>query len=324
MPLPPWSEVWDAIRLLIVPAFATSLLLMLLGRRFSGERSAVIAPALALAAGVLAGNCLREAMPWRIDSDHPLNEHELRTVLGWSLEGKPAVEPSAADPEREEPPEQPPVPPARYWLPWLAGLALLIDLLARLVSPSGGWAARTAVALLAGRLLTPADLRIDAPWASWTLGLAILWEWAILRSLARLWRDGSVPAALSLCFAAAGLIILHAHSARLTDMALLFSVPLFAIALVAWIWPVDTGGALSAAAVFLPGLLLNAQQETFSQAPWRSFLFAALAPIALLPLLYPKLARLTGWKRWALAIILPAIPATWGLILAAQAEQLQF
>jgi hypothetical protein len=320
MPLPPWSEIWDAVRFLIVPSFGTSLLVMLVGRRLAGERYSVIVSALALAAGAIAGNCFREAMTCRINSDRPLNEHDLRAVLGWSLEGKPVAEPSASDQETEEPP----VPPARYWLPWLAGLGMLIDLLSRLVSPGAGWAARTAVAVLAGRLLTPAELRIDVPWASWALGLSILLEWAIIHSLARLWKDGSVAAALSVCLAAAGVIILHAHSARLTDMALLFSVALAAISLVAWIWPVDTGGALCAATMFLPGLLLSAQQETFSQVPWRGFLFVALAPIALLPMLHPRLARLNGRRRWVLAIILPLIPATWALIPAAHAEELQF
>ena len=254
MPLPPWSEVWDALRLLIIPAFGTSLLVMILGRYLVRERSTAIVPVLALAAGAIAANCFREAMPWRIDSDRPLNQQDLRLILGWSLEGKPAVESLANDEEK-----QPlPIPPPRYWLPWLAGLAMLVDLLTRLVavSPGSVWAIRSAMAIFAGRLLTSADLRADVPWASWALGLSILIEWAVLHSLSTQWKDGTVPAALSLCFAAAGIIILHAHSARLTDMALFFSVALFAMAMISWRWPVDAGAALSGAAVFLPGLLL--------------------------------------------------------------------
>lgn len=324
MPMPPWSEIWDALRLLIAPALGMSLFVMFVGRYLAPGRLSILVPALALAAGVIAGNYFREAMTWQIDSDRPLNERDMRTALGWSLEGKPAVEPSDAESDLKK--DELTIPPARYWLPWLAGLAILIDMLVCVLpaSPSLGWVLRTMAALLAGRLLTPADLRVDSPWVSWALGLSIVVEWAILQFLARLWKDGTVAAALSLCLAAAGVIILHAHSARLTDMALLFAVALLAIALMAWRRPVDTSAALSAAAVFLPGLLLNAQQETFSDVPWRSFLLAALAPVALLPMLHSSLARQTRLNRWFLAIILPLIPAAYAVFLAAQAEKMQF
>jgi hypothetical protein len=323
MPLPPWSEVWDALRLLIAPALGASLLVMIAGRYLTRERFSIITTALALAAGVVAGNYFRGDMPWRIDSDHPLNQSDLREVLGWSLEGKPAVEASETDQEKEEPLR---VPQATYWLPWLAGLAMLIELPARFIRGPASiwWTIRTLAAVMAGRLLTPADLRIEQPWASWALGLSILVEWAILHSLAQRWKDGTLAAALMFCLAAAGVIILHAHSGLLTDMALLFSVALFPIALIAWFRPSDTGAALSAVAVFLPGLLLNAKHDTYSDVPWRSFLFAGLAPIALLPMLHPRLARQTRWRRWVPGIVLPLIPATWAVILAAQAEKLQF
>jgi hypothetical protein len=83
-----------------------------------------------VAAGVLAGNYFREAMPWRLDGERPLAVRDLGTVLGWSLESKPAA---VAEDENA-----PPLPPSRYWLPWLAGLAMLIELLVRLpgITPS--------------------------------------------------------------------------------------------------------------------------------------------------------------------------------------------
>ncbi len=333
MPLPPWSEVWDALRFLIAPTLAASLLVMIVGRYLTGERFSIFATALALAAGVVAGNYFREDMPWRIDSDRPLTVGDLREVLGWSLEGKPPAESSETDQDKKEPTQSDDekkepirVPQSTYWLFWLAGLAMLVELLARFATlpPSIWWTIRALVAVFAGRLLTPADLRVEHSWTPWALGIAMLLEWAILQSLAQRWKDGTLGAALSICFAAAGIVILHAHSGRLTDMALLFSVALFPIALFAWIRPSETGGALGAVAVFLPGLLLNSMHDTVSDVPWRSFLFAGLAPIALLPMLHARLVRQTRWGRWVPGIILPLIPSIWAVVLAAEAEKLQF
>jgi hypothetical protein len=296
---------------------------MILGRYLTRENLSIIVTAVALAAGVIAGNYFRGAMAWRIDSDRPLNARDLRDALGWSLEGKPSMEPSDADQEKAE---AIPIPPSPYWLPWLAGFAILIDLLARFVPlPPSIWStARTLAAVLAGRLLCPADLRIEYAWAPWALGVIVLMEWALLQSLAERWKDGTLATTLALCLAAAGVIILHAHSGRMTDMALLFSTALVPIALFTWMRPGETGAALGAVAVFLPGLLLNAKHDTFSDVPWRSFLLAATAPLALLPMVHPKLARQTRWGRWLPGVILPLIPATWAVILAAEAERLQF
>src|SRR5262249_55434283 len=77
----------------------------------------------------------------------------------------------------------------------------------------------------------------------WVLSVAMLLQWAVLTSLARQWKDGTVAGALALCFAAAGAVILHAHSARLTNPALLAFGVYLLVALVAWRWPGDTGAA---------------------------------------------------------------------------------
>ncbi len=94
--------------------------------------------------------------------------------------------------------------------------------------------------------------------------------------------------------------------------------------MIAWLRPSDTGAALAAAAVCLPGLLLNAQQSIDSAIPWRSFMAAGLAPLALAPMLLPGFARQTRLRRWIPALVLPLIPAIWGVIRAAQAEALSF
>ncbi len=176
MPLPPWSEVWDALRFLIAPALIASFLVMLAVRLLAGERFSVLASAFALAAGVVAGNYWSETIQWRVDSDRPLNERDMRTAVGWSLEGKPPAEPDEGEQKKDEPSR---VPSGHCWLPWLAGLAILVDLLARLVprASGAGWAARTLVAVLAGRLLTlHTSARGSAVGNLGKLGLAILLE----------------------------------------------------------------------------------------------------------------------------------------------------
>jgi hypothetical protein len=121
------------------------------------------------------------------------------------------------------------------------------------------------------------------------------------------------------------MVILLAHSGVYSEMAVLFFVALLGPALVAWRWPGDTAPALAAAAVFLPGLLLIGNQETFDhKVPLRCFLLAGLAPFALAPLTVPRLGRKRGWITALLGIFLPLIPAAAAVILAAQFESLDF
>jgi hypothetical protein len=320
IPLPPWSEVWSVLRHLIAPALAASLSLMFLVRGLGGQRLASFAAALAIAGAVCAGNYYREAISWRIDGERALTIGDMGTVLGWSLESKPAP--------AEDGPAIPSLPlvPSRYWLPWLAGLAMVIELLVRLprVPPGVAWMTRTVAALFAGRLLTPGDLRSDLPWSSWAFGAIILTEWAVLAALTCRWKDGVIPTAVLLTFGAGAVVILYAHSGRLMDMALMASVAFTGPALVACFLPGDTGAAMPAAAIVLPGLMFSAQQETFSEVPLRSFLLVGLAPLALMPLLLPFLGRQKGWRHWLPALVLVLAPATLALILAVQKESLAF
>jgi hypothetical protein len=332
MSLPPWHLVWDMLRLLLAPTLAASLLVMLALRVLGRERFAPLAAAVAIAAGVFAGNHFKETIEWQLQKGRPLTVDDLRTVLGWSLESKPSPTGALA----------PPMVAARYWLPWLGGLAMLVELLVGLPRvPVGlGWVLRALVAMFAGRLLTPESFRHEMPpdpdllhliplqtaATPWLLGLAILLEWAILIGLSRKWQDGTPPGAMALCFAAAGFVLLLHHCGSCMDVAMLCCMALLGPALVAWKWPSLTGPALAAAAVALPGLMLTGLHDnaTSSKVPVRSFLLVALAPLALAPLALPFLARQRGWKASLAGLILPLIPAALAVFFAFQYESLTF
>jgi hypothetical protein len=280
---------------------------------------------LALVAGVAVGNYLHQPLDWWFDSDRSPDGRELLIVLCQALEPKPAD----ANPTDAEGGANPLVaPPARFWLPLLGLLATLVELL---IPPSlfpaivvGG--ARMLIAVLVGRVMTPPDFRASMPWLPWALGLAIFIEWTVLSGLARQWKNGMVPALTGLCFAAAGAVMLLAHYKKPMDVALFFFASLFAIAIVASIFASDTGPALAASAVVLPGLVLETYYYTsdFGDVPLLSFLLAALAPIALAPMLLPYWARREGWARWAAGAVLPLVPAAAALLLAAQADKAEF
>lgn len=325
MPLPPWNEVRDALLLVLAPAAGASLALMLLLRVWGGPRWAPLAAALAFASAVTAGNYFPEAFAWRLDSERPLTAGDLRTVLGWSLEGKPPAK-ETENPEPTPEAEPPPLPSPRYWLPWLAALALVIEGLSLLPAtpPAAGWVARTLASVLAGRLLSPADMRLELPWAPWALAAAVLAGWTLVSTLQRRWEDGTIGTALGLCFALSAGVLLHAHSARLTDLALIVGAALLGPALVCWKWPGNSSPALAAAVLVLPGLMLNAQYETFSEVPYACFLLAGLATLGLAPLTIPVLARQQGWRRWLPGLGLPLALAVAALVLARQAESLPF
>ena len=168
MPLPPWDLVWPMLLWLFFPTFAASFVLMLLVRWAGGERLGPLAAGLAVVAGVVAGNHFREIFTWQLDTGRPLTAAEFGMALGWALESKPANKDTEYTGDLDGPP---PLQPARYWVPWMAGLVLVVELIAGLafVPAAAGWTARTLAALLAGRLLTPLYLRIEVPWSPWLL-----------------------------------------------------------------------------------------------------------------------------------------------------------
>ncbi len=314
MPQLPWDRVHDILANLVIPAFFASFVVMAAMQLAGRGRDAPLAAALAVAVGVVNGNHLSPAIEWRIPPEFAWTWPSCRAALGW---------PAAAVPGDAGEPLY--LPPARFWLPWLAGLAMAVELLAKLPGLRGvlGWLPRLLLALLAGQVLTPPGWHIDMPAVPWLLGGAIILNWFVLAMLARQWQDGTLPTALAVCCAAAAVVlVLQADSKRYMDMSLFLFAVLVGIALVVWVWPGNTSTAAAAVATFLPGLLLigyHGLSREVMPSP-RNFLLTALAPLTLTPMLWPSLTRQEGWKRWVPGIGLPCIPAIWAIVAVLQTE----
>ncbi|HEY8504471.1 MAG TPA: hypothetical protein VIL46_07805, partial [Gemmataceae bacterium] len=113
-----------------------------------------------------------------------------------------------------------------------------------------------------------------------------------------------------------------AHTARLSDVAVLGAAALAGIALVAVFPKSDTGGAVGPAVVLLAGLMLSGRYETFSGVPRSSFLLVALAPLALLPLLVIRRLKPAASLLAQFGLVL--VPVVIAVVLAMQSESLEW
>lgn len=282
--MPPADLILDVLLYAVLPATVAAAV-VLTGTLFvSGGRAAAAGAVLAFVGGVAVGNVLRGVFPLR---------------------------PGQASWE---------------WLPCAALAALAVELLARLpgIPVAVGWLVRGSAAGLAAWLLVPADLAAGAWWALPAFAGTVLGEWWILDRLDRRAPTGWVPLLLVLALGAGATVLIHAHSARLTDAATLAAAAVFGIATVAWWWRAESGGTVPGVAVLLPGLLLAGQSETFSEVPVWSFVLVALAPLAAGPALLPVWNRLPTRCLRALEAALMLLPLVTAVILAVRAESLAF
>ena len=109
------------------------------------------------------------------------------------------------------------------WLPWTVLAVVVSEVLIRLLRMPAwlGWPIRLVIAGSTAAVLVPAELRPTAPWLLAAFALVVLAEWAILVSLANRVPGGSVPLSLALVCLGGTVVLVHAHSARLADIATL-------------------------------------------------------------------------------------------------------
>jgi hypothetical protein len=123
---------------------------------------------------------------------------------------------------------------------------------------------------------------------------------------------------------AAATILIHAHSARFFDLAVLMSAALCGIGLIAMIQKLETPPVYAGSALFFPALMINGADSTFSEVPIASFVLAVLAPCALYALSLPPLQRLPSRALPFAALIAILIPCGIAVALAVRAESLDF
>lgn len=296
---------------LLVPVVVAAAV-ALIALRFPRCGGPIAGGALAFVAAFLAGNFFRHAVEFRFDADLPFALVEFFRAAWRSLV-------AAGDPET-------PLLPARYWLPWVTLVGIVADLLVshRRVPATAAWIVRALVIVAATRLLVPPSLREEIPWLWPALFAAILGNWLLLDYFSRTSRADWLPLGFAGLSLAAATVLIHAHSARFTDIATILAGAWFGIAAVACWRRNDLGSTAPVAAISLPALMLAAQQLTFSDVPTASFTLVALAPLALFPLIFVKAEHRQSWRfviaGWALLLV----PAGIAVALAMRAETLSF
>lgn len=284
--LPPLHLIREILWQVMVPAGGASLVVLLLVLVCTRGRAGRIGLALALAASVVVG--MLAAEEWHQRGIVSLTAPE----QGWTF------------------------------LPWLALAAVLIG-----IPPAGGssrsvnWGQVVGLAILAAWLVIPATAYQDDKRPLVFFGLAVA-AGAISGDLAgRRHPGGGLPLTLAFMLLGGAAVLIHAHSARLTDLALIFTAAVAGLALPCWIWKVDAAPAGFLAAVVLPALMFTGMNETDSAVPTASFYCVGLAPLGLLVAVMPPFSRMTGLLR-AVLLFLTLVPVVVAVVLAMRAESL--
>lgn len=295
--IPPTAELIDVAKLVVLPAAGVAAGIFLIGPRLFGRWSTGIFAIAALVAGFLAANHFREALTFRLGARYPWRMQELGRALYWAVTTSKS-----------------PIP-AREWWPWMMAVALALGWLLERI----GWLAMALFCVFVAWLLVDQDSgQQRAFWAA-AVAAACLLNWLVLRALSG--NAGYTPTShlSALAFAGGGIVILHAHSARFTDVAVMMSSALMGLAAVEYL-TMDSPRAVNAAsAIGLPCLMLIAQQNTFSNVPVTSFAVAAIAPsVAIVMLWLP-----TRWRGVA-GVVATLFVSGIAVTLAARAEPLDF
>jgi hypothetical protein len=207
-------------------------------------------------------------------------------------------------------------------LPWAVLAVLCAGRVVAALPALDGWIVRAGTALALTWWVIPVEARTELTWLAPAFAAVVLLEWGVLDSLAAQPPGGTVPFALALTFGAASGVLIHAGTARLTDVAIVLASALTGIALVAWWRRADASGAMPAVALLLPGVLLLGQQETFSEVSWHAFALAAGAPL-LLAVTVP-LRRWEGVGLRLVQLTLVLLPLAAALYLARLAGPLEW
>jgi hypothetical protein len=302
--MPPLSMLGEVLLYSVAPAALTAAALLVVIERLGGPR---LASAVGLLAGAGLGLWLGDALTL-IPGMSPWNRLPAAALAATAV----GVTVQAAR------------IPAALGDPAAAVAAVLFGWIPReaRVPAALGWMLRAACSAWLAWWIVPETLRWESWWLVPAFAIVVFSEWAVMEDGAARSPGATAPLVLGISAYVAAAVLIHAGSARLTDAAIVLGSALSGIALIAWWRRCDAGGAVPGAAVFLPGLLLVGQQETFSDIPWPGFAIAAAAPLALVFSLPARTWPMARLHLLRLALMLP--PWIAALYLARQAGPLEF
>ena len=283
-------------------------------------RGAYFGAVLAVIVGFAAANHFRDAVDPRIlpvadaanDGDaKPADPNLDPAAVGWAAAtslGGPSIGEATVTP--------------RLWLPWcivLAGVAGTIGNLPWMPTAL----LRVAAALAATILLVSPANHSEASWLAPVFALVLVAEWELVETVGRQSPGGMLPLSLAIVFGAAAVVILHAHTARYADSALILAACCLGITITAALRHGDASGLAPIAAVAVPGLVLVVRSQTESLIPIAGFAAIALAPLGLVPAaMMGKCGCGPKWMQSLAIVVGPAAVAAIGVTLAALYESL--
>jgi hypothetical protein len=282
-------------------------------------RGAYIGAVLAVVVGFAAANHFRDAIEPRIlpvadaaegeakPADPNLDPAKVAWAAATALGGPSIGEASVT---------------SRKWLPWCVLVAGLIGTVGRLPwMPTAVF--RLAATLAATILLVSPAIRAETSWLAPVFALVVFAEWELVEEVGRQTPGGFLPFAMAVAFGAAAVVVLHAHTARYADTALILAACCLGITISAAIRRGDASGLAPIAAVALPGLMLVVHDQTSSEVPLAGFVAIALAPLGLIPAaMMAKCGCGPMWLRKTAIIAGPALLVAIGVELARIYESL--
>ena len=320
--IPPISEVTDALMHAVIPSFGATVAVGGILASLWGRRAGLLTAALAFASGILAGNFFRGCFVFGFQPDTVFRLTDLVRGIGSVILWQTPLVDSGESVSFYFPAA------GRYWIPWAALMTTVSGIASSLYNRSR-WiphVIRILVSMMAARMVVPAGLTVTTPAVGLIVGIGIVLIWTIAE-----WRSARVPigvtsAAAGLASLGAAAVLLHAHSARLTDIATLVAFATFGIAALAILGQgrLDPAGAGPATAVFLPGVLISGYHETFSSVPIFAFVLPALGVVSVGLLSFLPDRLIHGWRVWAIGVFLAGFPVALAVILASRYEALDF
>jgi hypothetical protein len=312
--MPPLKDVLDALQHAVLPGAGGAALVMcafLLLGRWAGA----LGSAAAVAFGFVWGNFTldKTAAPTWVNTSR---------LIPWS-------------PEADAPGYQ-----------WLARAALVlvvvglvsrwIGLIASRALPERGWwgasafvwAPRVVAVFVVSGWLSAGEAAKSVALLRPQIAAITLLMWVALDGIARNGAGATLAGYSAAMLMSAAAVLIHAHSARFMELAVVLGSAMFGIAVAsALVKPdaqgqePDTSGAIPAVVAFLPGLLLGARPSLAeNNVPGACFWLVVLAPLMLLAFLLPAITRKTDWKVPAIRAALVLLPLVVAVALAAHYE----